>query len=279
MPAADPMVPRRRACAAAGARLARRLDARARAGRRRRSPSRPGQFNMLYRVRRRRGRRSRSAAIRPSRAGSSTPSAPSARSRARLRALRAGRRRRRARAVRRRLADGEAAGRDVVVVAGGLGLAPLRPALYRVLADARALRQASRCLRHAQPGRHPLPPRARSAGGGGSTSTSRSRSTTPTPDWRGHVGVVTTLIPRAAFDPRRHDRAGLRAGDHDALRDRRAARRAASPTTRIYLSMERNMKCAIGFCGHCQFGPIFVCKDGPVFRYDRVARAARLREI
>ena len=52
---------------------------------------------------------------------------------------------------------------------------------------------------------------------------------------------------------------------------RRAARRRASADETIYLSMERNMKCAIGLCGHCQFGPVFVCKDGPVFRYDQAA--------
>ena len=38
----------------------------------------------------------------------------------------------------------------------------------------------------------------------------------------------------------------------------------------IYLSMERNMKCAVGFCGHCQYGPHFICKDGPVFPYERI---------
>ena len=47
----------------------------------------------------------------------------------------------------------------------------------------------------------------------------------------------------------------------------------------IYLSMERNMKCATGFCGHCQFGPVFVCKDGPVFRYDRIQHLLRLKEF
>jgi NAD(P)H-flavin reductase len=47
----------------------------------------------------------------------------------------------------------------------------------------------------------------------------------------------------------------------------------------IYLSMERNMKCATGFCGHCQFGPFFVCKDGPVFRYDRIKHWLEQREL
>ena len=47
----------------------------------------------------------------------------------------------------------------------------------------------------------------------------------------------------------------------------------------IFLSLERNMKCAVGFCGHCQFGPEFICKDGPVFRYDRVARWLAINEL
>lgn len=48
---------------------------------------------------------------------------------------------------------------------------------------------------------------------------------------------------------------------------------------RIYLSLERNMKCALGFCGHCQFGPQFICKDGPVLRYDRIQHFFRIKEV
>jgi NAD(P)H-flavin reductase len=47
----------------------------------------------------------------------------------------------------------------------------------------------------------------------------------------------------------------------------------------LHVSLERSMKCAVGFCGHCQFGPEFICKDGPVFRYDRVARWLDIREL
>ena len=59
----------------------------------------------------------------------------------------------------------------------------------------------------------------------------------------------------------------------DALRQRGLV------TDRIFLSMERNMKCAIGICGHCQFGPAFVCREGPVFRFDRIASFFNQREI
>ena len=51
------------------------------------------------------------------------------------------------------------------------------------------------------------------------------------------------------------------------------------PPERIFASLERNMKCAIGFCGHCQYGPTFICKDGPVFRYDRVKPLLNIREL
>jgi NAD(P)H-flavin reductase len=51
------------------------------------------------------------------------------------------------------------------------------------------------------------------------------------------------------------------------------------PPDRIFLSMERNMKCAVGVCGHCQFGPAFVCKDGPVLSYSRIAASLRIREV
>ena len=55
--------------------------------------------------------------------------------------------------------------------------------------------------------------------------------------------------------------------------------KARVPAAQIYLSMERNMKCAVGFCGHCQFGPTFICKEGPVFRYHRIQNLLAIREL
>ena len=98
-------------------------------------------------------------------------------------------------------------------------------------------------------------------------------------EWRGNVGVVPTLIPRASFDP--HDAVAMVCGPEVMMRftvNALARCRACRPS-RIYLSMERNMKCAIGLCGHCQFGPTFICKDGPVMRYDRIAGIFAVREI
>ncbi len=99
-----------------------------------------------------------------------------------------------------------------------------------------------------------------------------------TEHWRGHVGVVTMLIPRATFDPT--DCIAFVCGPEVMMRFAVAAlAKAGLPDDAIYLSMERNMNCAIGLCGHCQFGPTFICKDGPVFRYDRVRDFLRLKEI
>jgi NAD(P)H-flavin reductase len=96
--------------------------------------------------------------------------------------------------------------------------------------------------------------------------------------WRGNVGVVTTLIAKASFDPL--DAVAMVCGPEVMMRfTALELGRRGVPTDNIFLSMERNMKCAIGFCGHCQFGPTFVCKDGPVFSYRRIREWMDKREI
>ncbi len=97
-------------------------------------------------------------------------------------------------------------------------------------------------------------------------------------EWRGHVGVVTTLVSRASFDTR-HTTA-LICGPEIMMRFTiLELEKVGVPDNQLFLSMERNMKCAIGFCGHCQYGPTFICKDGPVFRYDCLKEIFGKREI
>lgn len=163
----------------------------------------------------------------------------------------------------------EAENNDVVIVAGGIGLAPLRPALYYILA------------RREKYGRVVLLYGARTPADllfRAELERWRARfdlEVYATVDramagWRGNVGVVTTLIGRAPFDPL--NTVGLVCGPEVMMRFtvQELLRRGVSPQS-IYLSLERNMKCALGLCGRCQLGPVFVCKDGPVFRYDRIA--------
>jgi NAD(P)H-flavin reductase len=96
--------------------------------------------------------------------------------------------------------------------------------------------------------------------------------------WHGRVGVVTTLVPRAQFDPA--NTVAFICGPEIMMHfTQRELERRGVPDEHVWVSMERNMRCGVGFCGHCQFGPRFVCKDGPTFRYDRVASLLGIREV
>jgi NAD(P)H-flavin reductase len=97
------------------------------------------------------------------------------------------------------------------------------------------------------------------------------------PSWRGSVGLVTSLMARANFDP--EHTVGLMCGPEVMMQFTLAEfQQRGVPAERLYVSLERNMQCAVGFCGHCQFGPNFVCMDGPVFRYDHIHRFFAVRE-
>jgi NAD(P)H-flavin reductase len=162
----------------------------------------------------------------------------------------------------------EAKGKDVVIVTGGLGLPPLRPSLYQLLSRRKeygklVLLYGARTPKDIVYGQEIEQWRKRSDL---AVDLTVDRATG---QWRGNVGVVTTLIPKATFDPA--NTIAMVCGPEIMMRFTIAElQRRGMPDENIYLSMERNMKCGFGFCGHCQFGPFFVCKDGPVFRYDRV---------
>jgi NAD(P)H-flavin reductase len=170
-----------------------------------------------------------------------------------------------------------AEGSDIVVVAGGLGLAPLRPAIYRILANRARYGRVVILVGSRNPGdllyRHEIEAWRHHLDVSVEVTVDHADT-----DWRGHVGVVPTLISRATFDA--HETVAFVCGPEVMMRYTASALRDAGVASeRIYLSMERNMKCAIGLCGHCQFGPTFVCKDGPVMRFDRIAGIFAVREI
>lgn len=169
----------------------------------------------------------------------------------------------------------EAEGADLLLIAGGVGLAPLRPAVYQ------ALRRRERFGRVAVlcGARNPQTLLYRD-------ELARWRQSLVVEltvdhadaEWQEHVGVVPDLIPRTTFDPA--ETVAMVCGPEVMMRFSAAALLAAGvPGERIYLSLERNMKCAIGLCGHCQFGPAFICRDGPVMRYDRIAALLSVREV
>lgn len=169
----------------------------------------------------------------------------------------------------------EAAGRDVLFVAGGIGLAPLRPAIRSVLRDRERFGRVILLLGARTPGDLLYEDELAEWKSEMNVIVTVDRGT---PDWTGHVGVVTNRITPAKLDARRT--IAMTCGPEIMMRYTVAElQKAGLPGDRIYVSMERNMKCAVGFCGHCQYGPEFICKDGPVFRYDRIARWFNLREF
>ncbi len=162
----------------------------------------------------------------------------------------------------------EVQGADIVLVAGGLGMAPLRPVAYRILAERRRYGRVALLVGARTPAdllfRHEL--FRWQARGDLQVAITVDRAGT---EWNSRIGVVPALIAELELDwsntvafvcgPEVMMRFAVRELGRRGLRDER-----------IYLSMERNMKCAVGFCGHCQLGPSFICKDGPVLRYDRL---------
>ncbi len=171
----------------------------------------------------------------------------------------------------------EATGRDVVIVAGGIGLAPLRPALYRLMVEREKFHKIVLLYGTRTPEdmlyRHELEQWRGKFDLEIQVTVDRAASS-----WRGNVGVVTTMIPRAPFDP--SNTFAMVCGPEVMMRFTvmELLKRGVA-TERTYLSAERNMKCGIGFCGHCQYGPTFVCKDGPVFAFNRVAAILGKSEI
>ncbi len=157
----------------------------------------------------------------------------------------------------------EAAGSDVVVIAGGIGLAPLRPALYEVLAH-RGRYGRVVLLYGARTPEDILYRRQLREWRGDFDLDVHVTVDRAIGEWRGNVGVVTTLIPRLPFDPA--NAVAMVCGPETMMRYAvlELVRRGVPPAG-IWLSLERNMKCGIGLCGHCQCGPKFVCRDGPVF--------------
>jgi NAD(P)H-flavin reductase len=171
----------------------------------------------------------------------------------------------------------EAKGGDILIVAGGIGLPPLRGALDHVLAHradygrvivlygARAPEEIV-FRKEIQQWRSRLDVEV------------DVTVDVATGDWRGRVGVVTTLIPRVGLDAQ--ETLAFVVGPEIMMRfAARALLEQGLPANRMWLSMERSMKCGVGLCGHCQCGPFLICRDGPVFPYLELEPYLGAREL
>jgi len=161
-----------------------------------------------------------------------------------------------------------AEGKDIIFVGGGIGLAPLRPAIYQVIQNRKRYGKVTILIGARNSGELLFMDEY-------DAWSQHDIEVIPTVDrgdesWDGRVGVVPMLFYSLRPDARRTivftcgPEIMMRFVVYEAL-----ARRI--PEASIYVSLERNMKCGIGLCGHCQYGPTFLCKEGPVLSYDKIA--------
>jgi len=170
-----------------------------------------------------------------------------------------------------------AIGKDIVIVAGGIGLAPLRSTLYQIMKEREQYDRVvliygartpedilyrKECERWQKRSHLDV-----------SLTVDRATSS-----WGGSVGLVTKLIPRASFNAQKT--MALICGPEVMMRfSALELEKCGVAAENIFVSMERNMKCAIGFCGHCQYSRSFVCKDGPIFSYGSIQDLLVKREM
>lgn len=172
------------------------------------------------------------------------------------------------------LADAE--GGDVVVVAGGIGLAPLRLAINHLLANRDSYRAVSLLYGARSPDEMLFFSELQAWRESGIDI--KYTVDAASGEWDARVGLVTKLIPIAGFEGPRTT--AFVCGPEVMMRFvSQALRDRGVPLDSVYVSLERNMKCAIGHCGHCQLGHRFVCKDGPVFPVGRIGTLLGVREL
>ncbi|MEU3250694.1 FAD/NAD(P)-binding protein [Streptomyces sp. NPDC006997] len=171
-----------------------------------------------------------------------------------------------------------ARGQDVLVVAGGIGLAPLRPLLTAALATPRDFGRLN--LLVGARTAHDLPYARQLRGWTAARSPLRCAVTVdrPSPGWPARVGVVTELLGEARFTP--GNTTAYVCGPEVMIRvTARALCGLGMPADRIRVSLERNMRCATGHCGHCQLGGVLLCQEGPVIGWDRAEDLLSVREL
>jgi NAD(P)H-flavin reductase len=172
----------------------------------------------------------------------------------------------------------EAKGRDLLIIGGGIGLAPLRPAIYHAMENRDDYERVVVLYGTRTPDDILFETELRRWGDRTDITT---LITVDAADrgWYGAVGVVTRLIGRVGFEP--SNATALVCGPEIMMTvtaERLMEGYSMKPET-IYVTMERNMKCGIGVCGHCQFGSKFICTDGAVFSYDEVGHLFDIKGV
>jgi anaerobic sulfite reductase subunit B len=168
------------------------------------------------------------------------------------------------------------AGDDLVIVAGGIGLAPLRPVIEHALDERDRYRRVHVLIGARTPADLLYADsfdRWRARGAGVRVTVDRADA-----GWDGTVGLVTTLMSDLGLDAAATT--AFVCGPEVMMRF--VARRLVDldvPAPSVRVSLERNMRCAVALCGHCQLGPLLVCRDGAVVGWDRAEPLLRVKEL
>ncbi|MCB0403622.1 MAG: FAD/NAD(P)-binding protein [Bdellovibrionales bacterium] len=170
----------------------------------------------------------------------------------------------------------KAKGRDLLILAGGIGLAPLRPILDEAARNIEQFKNVTLLYGARKPSDCLFKEDWENWERAGINILATVDATET--NWNRSVGVVTKLIPKVKFDPA-NAISFVCGPEIMMLFCVEALNNQGMEEHNIYLSMERNMKCAVGYCGHCQFGVDFICKQGPVFPYPALKSRLKVREI
>jgi len=168
-------------------------------------------------------------------------------------------------------------GREILIAGGGCGVGPLRAFLLALMDDLDAFGRV--IVRYGARSPNDIVFRDAVAGGWGRQDDLDVLLTVDvgSPQWDGHVGVLPTILTEEYLDCHPDDGVAVMCGPPLMMRFTvlKLLERGYRPEN-IYLSLERNMSCGVGQCGHCRVGRYYVCKDGPVFSYDEIRSNPRL---
>lgn len=171
----------------------------------------------------------------------------------------------------------QARGQDVLIIAGGLGLAPLRPLIYQITEDREEFGKVTLLYG----GRSPEELLFTDELGAWAEKSRIDILLTvdkPSFNWSGNVGVVPSLISKVKLNAQKT--VAMICGPEVMMRfSVPPLIKQGLSAEKIFISMERNMKCAVGFCGRCQYREFFTCKDGPVFSWKQIHQHIEKREL
>jgi NAD(P)H-flavin reductase len=172
----------------------------------------------------------------------------------------------------------EAAEADLAIVAGGLGLAPLRAAVYHALRNRHAFRRVVLLVGARDPQQILYRPELETWHAERADIEVHLTVDVPDDAWPYRTGVVPVLFDDANLDP--ETTTVFTCGPEIMMRlGLQELGRRGFPDEHLWLTMERNMHCGVRLCGHCQLGPWFVCADGPIFRWDQVSDLIGVEEL